>query len=84
MRLASDLLKPGRGRVWMAYPKEEPRHYGVGSFTCPVTQKDVELEADVPRAWVPWPMRVMCRSCGKEHVLQYDDVRQKEPVFGHE
>ncbi len=68
----------------MAYAKEAPRHYGTGAYICPVTRAQVQVEADAPRPWVQWPMRVRCKSCGKEHLLQYEDVRQQEPVFGHE
>lgn len=68
----------------MRYPKEDPRHFGVGTYTCPVKNVEVELQADVPRPWVEWPYRVRCSACGEEHELGYEDVRQREPAFGHE
>lgn len=68
----------------MQQPKEPARHYPAGSYTCPVLKVAVELEADVPRPWVEWPVRVHCKECGGDHLLQYDDVQQHEPVFGHE
>ncbi|MBI3669534.1 MAG: hypothetical protein HY237_07135 [Acidobacteria bacterium] len=68
----------------MQHPEGEPRHYKAGFYLCPVTMKEVLLEADVPRPWIHWPMRVACKACGSEHVLGYEQVRQEEPVFGHE
>jgi len=69
----------------MKLTKEEERHFVAGCYTCPQTKTEVQLEADVPRPWVEWPMRVQCKSCGKEHVLEYDDVRQcGGPTFGRE
>jgi hypothetical protein len=68
----------------MGYPKPGPRHFEAGWYICPVRHLEVPLEAAVPRVWVHWPVRVGCVACGEEHVLQYDDVRQKEPAFGHE
>ncbi len=62
----------------------EPRHFGAGWFTCPVTKKELLLEADVPRPWLHWPVRVDCKSCGSVHLLEYKDVRSAEPVFGRE
>lgn len=68
----------------MHYPKEAPRHYAVGIYTCPTKNIDVELEADVPRPWVHWPMRVICQACGEEHEVRYEDVLEPQPAFGHE
>ena len=68
----------------MRYPSEEPRHYETGVYSCPVTREEVHVESNVPRPWVAWPIRIICKACGTEHVLEYDDVRQGEPVFGHE
>jgi hypothetical protein len=69
----------------MHYPiHEEPRHFAAGTYTCPVTHVEVELEADVPRPWVHWPIRIACSSCGETHLLNYEDVLQHEPAFGHE
>ncbi len=64
--------------------EEKSRHYVAGSYTCPATQAEVELEVEVPRPWIEWPIRVKCQACGMEHLLQYEAVRQKEPAFGHE
>ncbi len=67
------------------YPKEdEERHFEAGCYTCPVTHEEMHLETDVPRAWVHWPVRVVCKACGQEHLLQYEDVDQCCPVFGYE
>jgi RNase P subunit RPR2 len=68
----------------MRYPKEEERHYPAGCYVCPVKNLTVELEADVPRPWIEWPMTVRCKACGEEHRLEYDDVLAHEPAFGHE
>ena len=67
------------------YPteKEEERRFATGCYVCPVTKKEMELDADVPRAWVHWPVKIQCAACGQEHVLEYYDVHQC-PVFGHE
>jgi hypothetical protein len=67
------------------YPaKDEPRHFRAGSYTCPRTKEEVDLELEVPRAWAEWPLQVRCKACGNVHRLEYDDVRQKEPIFGRE
>ncbi len=68
----------------MQYSQEEPRHFKAGFYLCSVTMTEVLLEADVPRPWIQWPMRVRCKACGAEHVLEYEEVRQEEPVFGRE
>ena len=68
----------------MTHPKEEERHFRTGCYMCPITRSDVLLEMSVPRPWVNWPVRVLCKACGQEHVIEYSDVRQLEPVFGHE
>lgn len=68
----------------MTYPAEAERRFPAGSYVCPVTQREVFLEQKVPRPWVRWPVRVLCKACGQEHVIEYGDVRQMEPVFGHE
>ena len=65
-------------------PAKEERHFATGCFICPLTKTEVELEADVPRAWVNWPVRVKCKACGQEHLLEYQDVRSSSPVFGYE
>ena len=62
----------------------EERHFTTGRYICPQKKVEVDLEAEVPRAWVEWPIRVPCQACGKEHLLQYEDVRQLEPIFGRE
>ena len=68
----------------MKLTKEPGRHFAAGSYVCPQTLAEVELEADVPRAWVEWPIRVQCKACGMQHLLEYDDVHQKDPLFGRE
>ncbi len=68
----------------MTQDKAEERHFTTGCYTCPKSKKEAELEAEVPRAWVHWPIRVQCRACGEEHLLEYDDVHQCCPVFGYE
>lgn len=68
----------------MRTKKEDPRHFAAGFYICPVTQAEVPLEAEVPRAWVDWPVRVKCRECGQEHLLNYDDVHHTSPIFGYE
>lgn len=78
------MCSPESKGVSMRYPTEEPRHYGAGFYVCPVTKSSLLLESDVPRPWVEWPVRVQCKACGSEHLIDYDDVRQQEPVFGHE
>ena len=65
--------------------KEQAQHFLTGCYICPETKQEVTLESDVPRAWVKWPVRVAsCQACGHEHVLEYDDVRHCDPIFGHE
>lgn len=69
----------------MHYPTHEaPRHFEAGTYVCPVNHVEVELEADVPRPWVHWPIMVHCTSCHGEHLLHYEEVHQHEPAFGHE
>ena len=68
----------------MTYPVEEERQFPTGCYVCPATGSEVLLEQNVPRPWVQWPVRVLCKTCGQEHVIEYNDVRQVEPVFGHE
>jgi hypothetical protein len=68
----------------MRYPKEEARHYAAGYYVCPANNQTVELEADVPRPWIEWPVTVRCKACGEEHRLEYDDVLAHEPAFGYE
>lgn len=68
----------------MDWTHEPEHHYPVGCYTCPVTKAETNLEAETPRAWVHWPMHVHCKACGGEHLLQYDDVRTCEPIFGRE
>ena len=68
----------------MTQDKGEERHFPTGCYICPKLKKEAQLEAEVPRAWVHWPIRVQCSACGEEHLLEYDDVIQKEPVFGRE
>jgi hypothetical protein len=62
----------------------EVHPYLVGHYVCPREHKEVGLIASTPRQWVRWPMTITCSLCGEEHVLQYDDVRQDYPAFGHE
>ncbi len=69
----------------MHYPTyEEPRVFESGIYTCPVNKVSVELETDVPRPWVHWPIRVRCSACQQVHTLRYEDVMQHEPAFGRE
>ncbi len=68
----------------MRYPAAEDRQFAVGFYECPVTGCEVSLEQPVPRPWVKWPVHVLCKACGQEHIVEYDDVRQLEPAFGHE
>lgn len=67
------------------YPtKEEPRRFPTGCYICPVKKTEVELDADVPRAWVQWPVQVVCKACGQPHLLEYEQVHQCSPIFGRE
>jgi hypothetical protein len=65
-------------------PAERERHFEAGYYICPVTQAEVPLESEVPRAWLDWPVNVVCKECGRIHLLGYEDVHQVSPVFGYE
>ena len=63
--------------------EDTAKTFRVGCYLCPLTTTEVGLDADVPRAYVRWPVKVRCKACGQEHLLNYDDVPQ-QPVFGRE
>ena len=74
---------PGQEAPVYSTKEDAAKSFRVGCYLCPQTKAEVDLETDVPRAYVRWPVKVQCKSCGQEHSLEYDDVHQCS-VFGRE